>query len=600
MSPSARRQKKKYTNCSTPSVKPGRNKSLPVEDHRFTAGEWTHVMAGIHHHNFSKLLGGLMKRPLVFALVFLLGASLSFAQESVSSQIKEVTLFSNQALIKREVTANLHEGLNEILIELQAFRVDRDSVSAKVFGEGEIYSVQFKEVFLKESPHGRIKALEQKIRELKRSKRILVDEKVVLGNREKFLSSIIDFSKTQVPRDIKTSFPKIEDLEKTLTFLSNNFQTINNKKQSLDAQIEEIEKEIRVLERELATLKRPFQKSKKVVEIMFHSKKEQTAKIEASYLVLNAYWHPFYKVDVPLHLEDVNLTMFSRINQKTGEDWNKISLSVSNVIPLKGVGLPSPRSWILDVARARQKVSKLSPRQPAAASLKEKMDVAADKNEAKFVQAQRKELPLSFEYKMPQALNIESKDKETLLPIFSKTLKGEFVYFSVPKTSPLTFLVCSTNADKELLSGALNVHFGGRFIGKTYLAEKKPGEAFKMSLGADREVKVKREKIKDKVKETYFGKIGRKTVVRDMAFKITVENLKAKPIKIKVFDSIPVSRTDRIEVKDLKIMPVPAEKNHQNREGVLLWEFMLKPGDKQEINMEFVVTYPKDAPIFGL
>ncbi len=541
-----------------------------------------------------------MKRLLVFALVFLLGASLSFAQDTISSQIKEVTLFSNQALVKREAMVKLHKGLNEILIELQAFRVDRDSVSAKVFGDGEIYSVQFKEVYLKESPHGKIKSLEQKIRELKRSKRILLDEKVVLRNREKFLSSIIDFSKTQVPQEIKTSFPKIEDLEKTLDFISSNFQTINSKKQSLDTQIEEIEEEIRVLERELASLTRPRQKSKRVVEVMFHSKKEQTAKIEASYLVHNAYWQPFYKVDVPLHLEDVYLTMFSRINQKTGEDWNKIALSVSNVIPLKGVGLPSPRSWILDIARARQKVARLSSRKPAAESLKEKMDVAADEGEAKFVQAQKKELPLSFEYKMPQTLNIESRDKETLLPIFSKTLKGEFVYFSVPKISPLTFLVCSTNADKELLSGALNVHFGGRFIGKTYLAEKKPGEAFKMSLGADREVKVKREKIKDKVKETYFGKIGRKTVVRDIAFKITVENIKAKPIKIKILDSIPVSRTDRIEVKDLKITPVPAEKNYQDQEGVLLWEFKLNPGGKQEINMEFVVTYPKDAPIFGL
>jgi uncharacterized protein (TIGR02231 family) len=545
--------------------------------------------------------GGLMKRLSVFTLVFLLGASLSFAQETVTSHIKEVTLFSNQALVKREATAKLHEGLNEILIELQAFRVDRDSVSAKVFGEGEIYSVQFKEVFLKESPQGRIKALEQKIRELKRSKRIVLDEQVVLGKREKFLSSIIDFSKTQVPRDIKTSFPKIEDLEKTLTFLSNNFQTINTKKQSLDAQIEEIEKEIRVLEKELAALKRPLQNAKRVVEIMFLSKKEQNAKIEASYLVYDAHWHPFYKVDVPLHLEDVDLTMFSSINQRTGEDWNKISLSISNVIPLKGVALPTPRSWILDVARPRQKVARPSRRAPAAErTLKESMDVAADEGEAKFVQAQRKELPLSFEYKMPQTLNIESRDKETLLPIFSKTLKGEFVYFSVPKISPLTFLVCSTNADKELLSGALHVHFGGRFIGKTILTEKKPGEAFKMSLGADREVKVKREKIKDKVKETYFGKIGRKTVVRDLAFKITAENIKEKPIKIKILDSIPVSRTDRIEVKDLKITPEPAEKNYQDQEGVLLWEFELKPGDKQEIHIEFVVTYPKDAPIFGL
>jgi len=93
-----------------------------------------------------------MKKLLVLTIAFLLGAPLSFAQETVPSQIKEVILFSNQALVKREAKADLRKGLNHILIELQAFQVDRDSVTAKVFGEGEIYSVQFKEIFLKESP----------------------------------------------------------------------------------------------------------------------------------------------------------------------------------------------------------------------------------------------------------------------------------------------------------------------------------------------------------------------------------------------------------------------------------------------------------------
>ena len=73
-----------------------------------------------------------MKKLLVFTLAFLFGIPLSFAQETVPSQIKEVTLFTNQALVKREAKANLRKGLNEILIELQAFQVDRDSVTAKL------------------------------------------------------------------------------------------------------------------------------------------------------------------------------------------------------------------------------------------------------------------------------------------------------------------------------------------------------------------------------------------------------------------------------------------------------------------------------------
>lgn len=541
-----------------------------------------------------------MKKLSVLTLVFLLGASLSFAQETVPSQIREVTLFSNQALVKREAKVKVHKGLNELFLELEAFRVDRDSISARVFGEGEVFSVQFKQIYLKESPQENIKALERKIKALKKSKRVLLDEKSVFSKKEEFLTSIIDFSQTQVPQDMKTTFPKIQDLEKTLAFLSSNFQTINGKKQSLDSRVEEIDEEIKVLEKELASLKQPRQKTKKVIEVLFNSKKEQILKIDATYLVYDAFWQPFYKVNVPLNLEQVDLTMFSKIKQKTGEDWKSIALSLSNVIPLKGVGLPSPRSWILDIPRPRQKAARPSLRKQMLEAPMEELEGAADKAEAKFVDAQTKELPLSFEYQMPQALNIQSKNKETLLPLFSKTLTGEFFYFAVPKISRLTFLVCSASADKELLNGPLNVYFGGRFIGKTFLREKKAGEAFNMSLGADRDVKVNRKKIKDKVKETFFGKIERKTVVREIAFKTTIENIKARPIKIKVLDSIPVSRTDKIQVKDLKITPTPVEENYQDKEGVILWEFELKPGDKQEISVEFVVSYPKDQPVFGL
>jgi len=123
---------------------------------------------------------------------------------------------------------------------------------------------------------------------------------------------------------------------------------------------------------------------------------------------------------------------------------------------------------------------------------------------------------------------------------------------------------------------------------------------FAMEVGADREVKVRREKVKDKIKETFFGKIQRDTIVRELAYKITLENLKNKAITIEIIDSIPVSRTDKIEVKDLVVTPAPKKEDYQDQEGVMLWEFDTNPGEKGEINIEFVITYPKDAPVFGL
>ena len=214
--------------------------------------------------------------------------------------------------------------------------------------------------------------------------------------------------------------------------------------------------------------------------------------------------------------------------------------------------------------------------------------------------AQKKEMPFSFEYELPQDISIASKDKEAILPLFSKDIKGEFFHYAVPRVTPLTFLACKASSDKELLSGMLNVYFGGRFIGKTYVDEKRAGEEFYLSLGADREIKIKREKIKDKIQETFFRKIQRQTIVREMAFKITIESLKDEAVKIRLIDNIPVSRTDKIEVKSLKIIPEPKEKDYQDQEGVMLWEFDLKPKEKKETDIEFTITYPKDTQISGI
>jgi len=547
-----------------------------------------------------------MRKSYIFIVLFsFFIVPFAFAEKTVPSQITEVTLFSGQAMVKREAFTTVQKGLNELFLEIDAFRVDQDSITAKIFGVGEIFSVQFKKIPIKESPRENIKALEQKINELKKSKRVLADNKEVLNKEELFLVSLIDFSKIQIPQEIKTSFPNMEDLTKILIFLSSNFQKINDEKQSLDASIEEIEKEIKVLKEELNALRRPVKKVRKVIEILFNAKKEQKIRIVADYLTKNANWGPLYKVSVPMALSEIDLTMFSKILQKTGEDWNHIALSISNVIPLSGVRLPYLSSWLLDVPRPRAKVMGKTGRlayeaaAPAIDAVKGKDYSEIPTQEAAFTTAVKRELPLSFEYRIPQPIDIESRDKETILPLFDKKMQGDFYYYAVPKSSPLTFLVCKTKADKELLSGPLNVYFGGRYIGKTHLSEKKAGEEFHLSLGADREVMVKREKVKDKVKETYFGKIQRGTIVRELAYKIMVENMKDRSILLKVVDSIPVSRTDKIEVKELTMRPEPAQKNYRNKEGVMLWEYTLDPEQQLEINIEFVVAYPKGLLSMG-
>jgi uncharacterized protein (TIGR02231 family) len=215
---------------------------------------------------------------------------------------------------------------------------------------------------------------------------------------------------------------------------------------------------------------------------------------------------------------------------------------------------------------------------------------------AEYLQTVQKELPFSFEYGVPQPVDIPSRDAASLLPIRTKKLAGDFFHYAVPRKTALSFLVCAARADQELLSGQLNVYFGGRYIGETRLTEKKPGAPFYLNLGADRAVKVKREKLKDKVKETYFGRLQRDTVLREFEYRITAENLKREAVRLKIEDCLPVSKTDKIEVKEIHLTPAPDERNRLDKEGVMLWNLGLSPGEKAEIHIGFSVAYPAESP----
>ncbi len=543
-----------------------------------------------------------MKNFVWIALLFL-SVGISFAQstQTVDSQIKKVTVFSNQALIERASSVAVKKGYVDIRIPVETFAIDPDSVTARVFGKGEVNSVQFKEIPVAEQPQEKIRSLEATLSKLTAARRELQDRKRVLKKQEAFLNAFIDFSNEQIPRDLATRLPKPDELDQTLSFLSTGYQKVFERLQVLDEKLEALAKQIQVVERELAAVRGPDRKSLRVIEILFRSNADQNLRIETQYITRNARWQPLYKVEVPAALSEVDLTMFSRITQKSGEDWKQVQLAVSNIIPLRGVGLPSVSSWLLDLPRpvsAAPARSRLAAKKLAAQfedkEAEPRKEMAAD--EAAFAQAARTRLPLSFEYSLPRKIDIESRDKETLLPLLSRKLKGDFYHYSVPVRSHLTFLVASVASDAELLSGMLNVYFQGQYVGKTRLQEKKPGDEFRLNLGADREVAVKRVKSRDKVKETFLGRFERETVERELTYKITAENRKDRAVRLTIIDRVPVSKTDRIEVKDVRIVPEPNQKNHLDRQGVMRWNLELKPKESKEIVIDFAVTYPKEFP----
>ena len=547
-----------------------------------------------------------MKRifAIPFTLLFVQVAAGAALAAAVPSHIQAVTIFNDRARVIRSATAAASTGLNEIQLRATAFRLDPDSVMARVFGKGELVGVQYRQVAVEEHPLEEIETLKEKLHDLERRLAALNGEKAVLDRRRAFLDSFIEFSKVQVPREIQTRLPDVQTLEGTLAFVERGYSDANAQQQNLDLKIETRRREIDVVRRELAALESPGEKQIQVIEILFQSPIAQTVRIEAEYQVANAYWRPLYRASVPETADSVTLALFAGIYQKSGEDWFQAALTVSNALPLAGARLPDLAPWIVDMPRPKAKRTPMRAMDAVTLSgapvpMAEALTAESDAGGAQpaLAQAEARRSALAVEYTLARPVTVTSQDKETLLPVLTRILEGEFHHLAVPKIRPTAFLVCRSTADSELLPGPMQVYFAGQYLGKTQLSEMRAGGTFEINLGADRSVLVRREKVSDKRRETFFGQIDRDTVAREIAYRITLENLKDRPVAVHLLDHVPVSRTDRIRIADLAFDPAPDQRDDQGREGVMRWVRRLDPGQKETVQIRFSVAYPKEMGV---
>jgi tetratricopeptide (TPR) repeat protein len=633
--------------------------------------------------------------------------------EGDENRINEVVVFTQHAYLKRQVATHTQLGFNRFFIEINAFSIDSNSVQAAVYGDGEILSVQYKEmpVLAENIKQLDIKNLQTEQRQLTKQCRILEYKRENCLKQKKFLDSAINLSNLPIV-EFRTQQSKTEalkdslaNLKEMLGLLSQNYSEILQQEEEITTELEKVTEQLSVVKNKLVLLEPQSAASHKTIELLFDAKKTESIKIELSYIAYHACWKPVYKVDVSMDLSQIMMTMFAHIEQTSGENWQGVSLSVSNALPnTTGTHLPELNSWRIGaVPAAMAKMSKRVARgatevesmftessdinlpddedefsvagkdgsftfggessflsddgdydsfeadrneyDPAAeadvymaygryeqaeelmrravkehpdnkeyqAKLEEVLamtgnpknrvekpqsapqNAAKPEQEAKFSQAQQIQSSLAFEYQLPVPIDISSGGGETLLPMSSKNLTSKFFYYAVPKQNSLVYLVCESDLESSLLSGQLNIHLGGRFVGNTFLDEKKAGKTLLINLGPAHDVKIQREKITDELAESFLaGMMDRLSVARKLEFRIVVENLKDEAIEVKIMDAIPVADTDRIQVKNLTIKPEPEIKDWQKRKGVMQWHLSLAAKETQEIYIQFFIKHPKD------
>jgi uncharacterized protein (TIGR02231 family) len=201
---------------------------------------------------------------------------------------------------------------------------------------------------------------------------------------------------------------------------------------------------------------------------------------------------------------------------------------------------------------------------------------------------------IATEFDISLPYSVTSSAKPTLVDIRKYDVKSDYLYAGAPKLDNDAFLLAKVTGWEEynLLPGEANIFFEGTFVGKSYIDPNSVKDTLSVSLGRDKRIIVKREKLKDLTSRSFIGSNKKESY----AYEITVRNTKSESIKIVLEDQVPVSQDAQIEVNVSDNGGAKLNKNS----GRLAWELELKPNETKKVNYKFEVKYPKDKQVSGL
>jgi len=211
---------------------------------------------------------------------------------------------------------------------------------------------------------------------------------------------------------------------------------------------------------------------------------------------------------------------------------------------------------------------------------------------AQFVSTIQTTLNTEFDISLPYT--VVSSSKPTLVDIRNYEVKADYLYSVAPKLDGDAFLLARATGWEEysLLPGEANIFFEGTFVGKTFIDPNTIKDTISVSLGRDKRIVVKREKLKELTSRKLIGANQRESY----AWEISVRNTKAEAIKVIVEDQVPISQNSQIEVSVLDV----AGAKYNMDTGKLSRELNLQPNETKKMVFKYAVKYPKDKTVNGL
>ena len=544
-------------------------------------------------------------------MTLLLLLTVGSAVVSVESKIDSVVVYPNQVMVVRTASASV-SGPGEIVFEDLPGALLDNSVRIKAPGM-RIGEVQVKRGYIDE-PTATVRGLKDRVEELERGLKELVNDQEVLKAKEEFLKSVTLGAPGLMSTELQQGKVSPEAWRSALSFVGRELAAVKDEMLDLE-QARRDNQELLNAARQEYNAARAEVENRKDVSFSFAAP-AGVYRVQLAYVIRGgANWVPYYELRAQPDKDKVGLTYYARLTQATGEDWDRVKVVLSTAKPALVVKAPEPTPWYLSLVdlyayRARKQAEQ----RVMLSANQQKLDngILATNEEFSglpvFGEGSRmeasapppvfvEETGISLQYVVPGRVSLKSGEPTKKLQLHEADLAVEFGYYCLPRVRAQAFLAGKMVNTTEfvILDGEANTYVGDEFTGTTWLDASAPQESTEVSFGIDERVKVSRELVK-----SYKTKGGLFTKNEKLQFwyKTTVENYHPEAIEIKLVELVPVSQQKEIKVAVSSVEPKQDELDKEK--GLYTWTRVVEPRGKLELNVEFSVEYPAGKRVQGL
>ena len=536
--------------------------------------------------------------------MFVPSSALFAADLPADAPIRAVTVFPDRAEVTRVVDATLPAGTSTLVIEHLPASLLPESV--RVSGEGAesimIGSVETKPFYQAAAVGDLERQLQADIQKLGDQRRSAEDRIAALQVQLDFISAIGREMPNKADEEIVRGMMDPERWQQAWSTLSGGVGQARDGIHAAEMEMRDIDTRIAQKNQELAQVQ-TGQTASMVAHINLEARSPGTVHLRLTYQLPDATWRPIYDARLDSEAGKVGLTEIGEVQQRTGEDWSGVKLTLSTARPSVGAELPDPMTWFVNLTQPVVSNS------AAPASLA--VDEAAAKTVGQFGQLADKDERLrddaatlvasefAAEYRISGDADVPADAAPHKFVIATHDLGAKLAVRSVPKLAPAAHLYATVTYDgtDPLLPGPLSVFRDGAFVGNASLAMLRPKEDIEMGFGVDDKVRIGY-RLEDGQQSTtgIFDKQQR----LDRRYRIEVANHHGKPIDVTILDQLPVSTDERVGVELWSGTTKPSQQDWQDRKGVLAWTSSYAPDEERVIKFGYGVTYPEGVFVAGL